>query len=95
MRIIYVMARYELSKEWIEKNGRRVLEAYGSAIARGYDVASVKDVLKLLSIIDPENATEENAEILSGILQLFAKTLKRAIKRRYEPGQKLKEKIVN
>ena len=89
------MASYELSKEWIAGNGERIREAYSSAMARGYDIASVEDVLELLGIIDPENATEENAKALSGIMQLFGNSLKQAIKRRYELGQKPKQKIIN
>ena len=89
------MARYELSKVWIAENGERVKEAYSSAMARGYDIASVKDVLELLRVIDPENVSEENARALSGILLVFSRVLKQSIKRRYVPGQKPQRKTVN
>lgn len=93
--IIYVMATYKLSKEWIVENGEMIKEGYSSAMARGYDIGSVKDVLEVIRIVDPENATEENARIFSEILKLAAHELKEGIKRRYELGQKPKQKIVN
>ena len=89
------MAAYELSKEWIKANGELIKEAYSSAEARDYDVSSKADVLKILHIVDPQNATEENAEVFSKILQLFALSAKKAIKGRYTTTEKTKEKIVH
>lgn len=85
------MADYELSKEWIRKNGKKIKEAYSSASARGLDVSSEADVLELLKIIDPANATEKNAEIFSKILQLFAL----GIKKKFETTKQVKEKVIN
>lgn len=85
------MKKYELSKEWIKENGEKIKEAYSSAGARGYDVSSKSDVLKLLKLIDPRNANKENAEIFSKILQLFA----HGIKKRFELKPKTQSKIVH
>lgn len=88
------MADYKLSKEWIKKNGEKIKEAYSSAGARGYDVSSKTDVLKLLEDIDPQNANEENAEIFSSILVLFASSTKRTIAKKHTALYK-KEKLIN
>lgn len=85
------MAKYELSKEWIKKNGEKIKEAYSSASARSLDISSEADVLELLKIIDSENATEENAKILSKILQLFA----HGVKKKFESEKKEKQKTIN
>ncbi len=85
------MQEYKLSKEWIKKNGDKIKEAYSAASARGYDVSSNADVLKLLQIIDPLNANESNAAAFSKILQLFAM----GIKKRYESKQKKKANTVH
>ncbi len=85
------MAAYELSKEWIKKNGEKIKEAYSSATSRGLDIFSKADVFELLKIIDPVNATEENAEIFSKVLQLFAL----GVKKKFEATKKVKEKVIN
>ena len=77
------MNQYKLSKEWIKENSEKIKEAYSSASARGYDISSKADILKLLKIIDPPNANESNAAIFSKILQLFAK----GIKKKFESTQ--------
>ena len=85
------MAKYKLSKEWIRKNKIRIKEAYSSASVRGLDVTSQTDILKLLKIVDPENATEGNAEIFSKVLQLFAL----GVKKKFESKPKIRPKTVN
>ena len=89
------MAAYELSKEWIAKNGILLKEAYNSAKARNLDITSSDDMLKLLKIIDPINATDKNAMILSKLLQLMSHFLKKEIEKRYERSRKTQEKIIN
>ncbi len=85
------MAKYDLSKEWIKKNGSKIKQGYNIALLDKYDIESKEDVLKILTEIDPENATEENAKIFSGVLKFFAYQLKR----KFEQKQKLKSKTVN
>lgn len=77
------MEEYKLSKDWIKKNGDKIKEAYSSAKARGFDISSKAEVLKLLQIIDPLNANESSAEVFSKILQLFAE----GVKKKFESKQ--------
>lgn len=83
------MDKYELSKEWIRKNTDKIKKAYVFAVARKYDIKSEADVLEILKAIDPINATEENAKIFSGILQLFVQRLKNKTKQNSNTKSKL------
>lgn len=83
------MKKYKLSKEWIRENNEMIKEAFNTASDRGFDIASRNDMFKLLKIVDPKNASLENAEVISNILQLFARQLGKRL------TQKTKEKIVN
>lgn len=65
------MAKYELTKDWIAKNGEMIKKAFDIAGAHKYDINSQEDVLEISKIVDPENATEENAKVLSGVLKVF------------------------
>ena len=85
------MTAYELSKEWIKKNGEKIKEAYSSATARGLDISSKWDVFELLKVIDPSNATEENAEIFSKVLQLFVL----GVKKKFSSTKREKQKTIN
>ena len=59
------MAKNDLSPDWIIKNGQKLKIAYGYVFVNKYDVKSKEDVLKILKVIDPENANEEYAELFS------------------------------
>lgn len=85
------MKRYELSKEWMQQNDVKIKQGYGISLAQNYDINSRDDVLKLLQIVDPENASEENAEIFSKILLLFEHQLGKALRKQ----KKGKERIIN
>jgi hypothetical protein len=85
------MKKHELLKEWIEKNGDKIKEAYSSASARNIDISSKEEVLKLLQIIDPQNADESNAEVLSKILQLFQMNLNK----KFRMNSQKKNKIIH
>ncbi|HUD45066.1 MAG TPA: hypothetical protein VMR41_05970 [Patescibacteria group bacterium] len=87
------MAKYELSKDWSSKNSEKVKEAYLLVTdpKHKYSVESVDDVLKILIIVDPLNANEENAEIFSKMLQLFTKQMKK----KFAAPDKTKTKIIN
>lgn len=85
------MEKYELSKDWVKKNGAKIKRAHNLVITDGYDIKSTQDVLKILRIVDPANASEENAKVLSKILQLFASRMKKA----FEIKPKAKSRIIN
>ncbi len=85
------MEKYKLSKDWVKKNGDKVKRAHNLVITDGYDIKSTEDVLKIIRIIDPANANEENARVFSKILQLFANRMKKA----FEIKPKAKPRIVN
>ena len=85
------MAKYELSKDWIQQNSTLVKKGYNIALVEKYDISLKEDVLKILKELDPENVSEENAMIFSKVLQLFVLGLKK----RFEIKQKIKSRIVN
>ena len=73
------MTENRLSKDWLKKNGRKVINAYSIVAANKYDIKSTEDVIKVLKLIDPENANEEYAKEFSKILQLFSKTVQKRL----------------
>lgn len=73
------MNKINLSKEWIRENSKIIKKAYSIAAVNKYDLKSKEISIKLLKEIDPENATEENAEIFSKILQLFDRLAKKKL----------------
>jgi len=85
------MEKYELSKDWLKKNGEKVKFGYSIATGHKCDLKSTKDVLEVLNVVDPENANEKNAEVFSKILQLFAQ----GVKEKFEPERKKKPKTVD
>ena len=85
------MAKYELSKDWIQKNTSKIKKAYILALKRKYDLDSKEDILELLKDVDPENATEENVKVFSGVLKLFNQN----INKKFGIGQQKKTKLVN
>lgn len=85
------MKKYELSKEWMQQNDVKVKQGYGVALSQNYDISSLDDVLKLLQIVDPENASHENAEVFSQVLLLFEHQLGDALRKH----RKTKERSVN
>lgn len=80
-----------LTKDWLKKNGRKIMNAYSIAVANKYDITSTEDVIKVLKLIDPENANEEYAKEFSKILQLFSKTVQKKLNL-VKPG---KQRVVN
>jgi len=81
-----------MDKDWLKKNGRKVMDAYSIAVANKIDLSSVKDVVKILRVVDPENANESYAKEFSKMLQLFEKTIQKKIK---QPIKSQKAKVVN
>lgn len=81
-----------MNKDWLKKNGKKVIKAYSIAVANKYDIASTEDVIKILKLIDPANANEEYAKEFSKILQLFGKTAQKKFNRVVKPR---KPRIVN
>ena len=65
-----------MNKDWIKNNGTMIKKAYSIAVENKYNVASIPDILKILEEISPENANQEFAVKLSGVLILFDKTAK-------------------
>lgn len=85
------MSENKLSKDWMKKNGYKLKIAYSYAVVNKYDLNSTKDVLEVLKKVDPANANEENAKIFSGMLQLFA----REIRKKFELKPKTKPRVVH
>lgn len=81
-----------MNKDWLKKNGRKVMNAYSVAVANKYDITSTGDVIKILKLIDPENANEEYSKEFSKILQLFSKTVQKKLNQRVKPR---KPRVVN
>lgn len=73
-----------MDKDWLKKNGRKVMKAYSIAIANKYDISSTEDVLEILKLVDPANANDKFAKEFSKMLQLFDKAAKKKISRRSE-----------
>lgn len=73
------MAKNDLSADWIIKNGQKLKIAYGYVVVNKYNVKSKNDVIKILRIIDPENANEEHAGLFSKMLQLFGRRFRKTI----------------
>ena len=73
-----------MNKDWVKQNSEKIKKAYSIALEKSYDIKSKETALKLLKVVDPNNATKENAEKLSKILQLFDKVAKKKVKRRSE-----------
>lgn len=81
-----------MDKDWLKKNGRKVMNAYSIAVANKYDIRSTEDVLKILKLVDLENANEEYAKEFSKMLQLFSKTVQKRLNQAVKPR---KPRVVN
>ncbi len=68
-----------MDKNWLKKNGRKVMKGYSLAVANKYDITSTEDVVKILKVVDIDNANEEYAKEFSKMLQLFEKTVKKRL----------------
>lgn len=65
------MSEDKLSKEWLKKNSHKLKTIYSYAVANKLDIKSEDDVLNILKLVDPENATKLSAKAFSKMLQLF------------------------
>lgn len=81
------MIKDRFSKVWIKQNGEKLKNAYSYAVVNNLNIRSKEDVLKILEVIDPENANEEYAESFLKVLQLVGQTLKRTIEKRLDEGK--------
>ncbi len=81
-----------MNKDWLKKNCRKVMNAYSIAVASKYDIKSTEGVIKVLKLIDPENANEKYAKEFSKMLQLFSKTVQKKLNQAVRPK---KPKVVN
>ncbi len=81
-----------MNKDWLKKNGRKVMNAYSIAVANKYDIRSTEDVIKVLKLIDPANANEEYAKEFSNMLLLFSKTVQRKLNKSVKS---IKTRLVN
>lgn len=73
------MRKYSLSADWIIENNNLIKQSYTIALQEHYNVTDVAQVLSVLYLIDPDNACEENAVILSKLLQMFEDRLDRKL----------------
>lgn len=76
------MSADKLSKDWLKKNGHKLKTIYSYAVVHKLNIKSVNDVLSILKEVDPDNATNENAEVYLKMLQLFSLKIKKTIIRR-------------
>lgn len=68
-------------KDWLKTNGQKLKIAYSYAVVNKLNIKSNEDVLKILQVIDPENANLEQAEMYSKMLQLFREKFRATIKK--------------
>lgn len=73
-----------LSKDWLIKNGHKLKIVYSYAVVHKLNIKSKEDVLKILEVVDPENAIEEQAEVYSKMLQLFGSRFRKIIEEKIE-----------
>lgn len=69
----------KLSKDWLKKNGHKLKSIYSYAVVNKLNVKSEEDVLGILKIVDPENATKQSAKAFSKMLQLFGMKLRKTL----------------
>lgn len=78
------MAENKVSKDWLTKNGHKLKIVYSYAVVNKLNIKSKEDVLKILKAVDPDNATKEQAEVYSKILQLFGNRFRKTIEKSLE-----------
>lgn len=66
-------------KSWLKENGSKLKIAYSYAVVNKLNIKSKEDVLKVLKAVDPENASEEQAEVYSKMLQLFGNRFRKTL----------------
>lgn len=74
------MDKDKVSKEWLKKNGHKLKTIYSYAVVNNLDIKSEEDVLKILSIVDSENANSKSAKVFSKMLQLFGMKFRDTLK---------------
>jgi hypothetical protein len=78
------MNQPKISEDWLKKNGYKLKIAYSYAVVNKLNIKSKEDVLKILKTTDPENANEEQTEIYSKMLQLFANKFRNTVEKKFE-----------
>ena len=73
------MSEDKLSKDWLKKNGYKLKTIYSYAVVNKLDIKSEEDVLGILKIVDPENATKQSAKAFSKMLQLFGTKFRKTL----------------
>ncbi len=76
------MDKDKVSKEWLKKHGHKLKTIYSYAVVNDLDIKSEKDVLKILTIVDPENANSKSAKVFSKMLQLFEMKFRETLKKK-------------
>ena len=71
-------------KDWLNKNGYKLKIVYSYAVVNKLNIKSKEDVLKALQATNPENASEDQVEIYSKMLQLFGNRLRETIEKNLE-----------
>ena len=69
----------KLSKDWLKKNGHKLKTIYSYAVANKLNIKSEGDVLNILKIADPENATKQSAKAFSKMLLLFGMKFRKTL----------------
>ncbi|MEK7571638.1 MAG: hypothetical protein AAB553_05175 [Patescibacteria group bacterium] len=73
------MTKNVSAKEWLRNNGNKLKKAYSYAVIHKLDIKSKDDVLTILQATDPENATKEQVEIYSKMLQMFRERFRKTV----------------
>lgn len=68
-------------KDWLKTNSQKLKIAYSYAVVNKLNIKSKGDVLKILQVIDPENANKEQAEMYSNMLQLFGDRFRKTVEK--------------
>ena len=75
------MNKSNFLKLWLETNGDKVKIAYSYAVTHKLDITSQDDVLKVLQVVDPINASKDQAELYSKIMQLFRDRFRKSVEK--------------
>lgn len=71
-------------KQWLRSNSDNLKLVYSYAIEHNVNIKSVDNVLHILKIVDPDNATVEQAKIYSKMLQLFRTIFRSTLKENFD-----------
>lgn len=78
------MSDIEQPNDWLKKNGHKLKAVYSFAVVNKLNIKSQEDVLKILQVLDPENANVTSAKLFTKMLQLFALRFRKTIEKKID-----------